>query len=112
MGTTGRKAETEMNGTETAENRAKHTPGPWRKGRMADGSIGIHSEPFDLDTPCSEIATLTDPHGFADGVAEANARLIAAAPDLLAACKRMLVEIEHGGSNMTAIRCMAEAEGN
>ena len=54
---------------------AKHTPGPWlRMGR----SIGVGA---------GEIATVWE---LPDGRAIANARLIAAAPGLLEACRAMI----------------------
>lgn len=38
----------------------------------------------------------------------ADMRAIEALPELLAVCQRMLREIEFGGTNATAIRCMIE----
>lgn len=75
-------------------NRATHTPGPWKY----DGS----SDPLPHDYACSteriaaggvtiaEVATCED--DSCPGVSEgwANARLIAAAPELLAACRELL----------------------
>lgn len=75
-------------------NRATHTPGPWKY----DGS----SDPLPHDKCCSaeriaaggvtiaEVATCED--DTCPGVSEgwANARLIAAAPELLAACRELL----------------------
>ena len=58
-----------------------HTPGPWSLGRlsgervvMADGESGL-----------IRVADCRDPDEHAEGTERANARLIAAAPDLLAA---------------------------
>lgn len=70
-----------------AEGQGKHTPGPWMTGESMDRRI------FGLGSP---------EHVYAEGGArmvadccrgdresgEANARLIAAAPDLLAACEQ------------------------
>lgn len=58
---------------------AKHTPGPW----AADG--------LDVKNGCGHMATTPERIG-PDGekIGEANARLIAAAPDLLAACQAAL----------------------
>ena len=71
---------------------AKHTPGPWNTG--GSGWIGIRKE-----DRC--IARLDDA-GFATLSAEdrANARLIAAAPDLLAALKNLVGA--YGGEPMSA----------
>jgi hypothetical protein len=74
---------------------ATHTPGPW----LLDG-----------DKICTrrgnEIARITrygawldvgTPYGLKNPIGDANARLIAAAPDLLAACEEMAAQL--GGGN-------------
>ena len=57
----------------------KHTPGPWREedGRYVYGA-----------SPCNHciVDTMAAPMIESDEEAQANARLIAAAPDLLEAC--------------------------
>jgi hypothetical protein len=67
---------------------SKHTPGPWRiapASDYADGSLNV-----DADTRGYVCLA-----GFRDDPeARANARLIAAAPDLLEACKRILADID------------------
>lgn len=60
-------------------NSAKHTPGPWKKDGFgiydsADACIGRAYDPM-------------RPKGFTKESIHANARLIAAAPELLEACK-------------------------
>lgn len=66
---------------------SEHTPGPWRPGHIdhweRGEKIAIRAEHID-DQPY--IAFLPD----LDGNVEANARLIAAAPDLLEACHAAL----------------------
>lgn len=66
------------------EQTTQHTPGPWRYDPV-DGHIYATSEASPLPAP----ARVCDPH--ADDIdideREANARLIAAAPDLLAALR-------------------------
>lgn len=60
---------------------AKHTPGPWR-------AIPDRSHPCDVRITSSvrpHVAKVYAPSTSADEVTPANARLIAAAPDLLAA---------------------------
>jgi len=65
---------------------AQHTPGPWAQGGAMSGETRIYA----ADGGEVAVATRSDPkHRYA---AEANARLIAAAPDLLAACEAMLAE--------------------
>lgn len=59
---------------------SKHTSGPWNHGRNAnaDGWL-IASYPVDPADPCREVSPCVH--------REEDARLVAAAPDLLAACK-------------------------
>lgn len=64
-----------------------HTPGPWE--------IFPSSTGFIISKP-NEIAIAGIPNLFEDHPAEANARLIAAAPDLIAALERMVRQ--HGSS--------------
>ena len=81
----------------------KHTPGPWYAG-LYDTSpnflrVGKHMA-VGREGDDMLIAVCGTP-GFA--TSEADARLIAAAPDLLAACKAMLelTETDHGDSEET-----------
>ena len=70
---------------------SKHTPGPWTAcngGRCQCKIVSCKDHPiakaFSLEWGDPGL-----PYGYIDeGVAVANARLIAAAPDLLAACER------------------------
>lgn len=63
------------------DKRTTHTPGPWTDGR--DVPVRGHSE---IGLGLCYIAA-TDPGSLSDLEARANARLIAAAPDLLEALK-------------------------
>lgn len=74
---------------------AKHTPGPWRTEDDAQGPTMVFGAEHG-----KAICSLTDAHIPANGfigddegvgrpVRTANAHLIAAAPDLLAACERI-----------------------
>ncbi len=64
---------------------AEHTPGPWSAQMDAGDWIGVEAVTGDGDLVRREICTcLTDDDDRED---RANARLIAAAPDLLAACE-------------------------
>jgi len=61
---------------------AKHTPGPW----TAEPSSLVKFSPFDVIAKCQ-------PNGYicrTSGNCEANASLIAAAPDLLAALRNLV----------------------
>lgn len=60
---------------------AKHTPGPWQWTQHFDPTISIYKDGF------GQIARLYD---SSVGTGKANARLIAAAPDLLEALKTLV----------------------
>lgn len=62
----------------------EHTPGPWLDGGK---SAGWHIEASNSEV--SEIAWLRSYMGIPDDEIKANARLIIAAPDLLAALKEL-----------------------
>jgi hypothetical protein len=65
----------------------KHTPGPWNIFPHTNGRLGctISFDGHGTDFTSTDICTVMpeDDHGCAIRVADANARLIAAAPDLL-----------------------------
>ena len=110
---------------DTKERIVAHTPGPWTVyvGETNDGSVGAYgsiegctdgadSELF-LATVWADVRALQEQ-------AEGNANLIAAAPDLLAVCRRFLemyddVRKSVGPSVLAAIehaeRAIAKAEG-
>ena len=74
----------------------KHTPGPWtcddRDKLNPDRAFGIVAEWKDGDEIGTQVVAevcIAEP-----GVAEADARLIAAAPDLLACLKKLLANAE------------------
>lgn len=95
------------------QNGSKHTPGPW------------HAEPYVTTMKESVYAVFcerADPDGVFIGTAgsqpesKANAQLIAAAPDLLNACKLVLRGIGDGSVDVfdveTALQtAIAKAEG-
>jgi len=59
----------------------KHTPGPW----ICEGSTVFSLN----DDGLNRMWLHVERHGRPEGESEANARLIAAAPELLEACKAM-----------------------
>lgn len=63
---------------------ASHTPGPW----FINGPWHVQATPLlsDRNLPCV-VAQVVEGHGVMSDERLPNARLIAAAPDLLAACK-------------------------
>lgn len=85
---------------------SKHTPGPWRT-HLCDGTLVIDSDGV-------PVATTTGDYESEDeyAVMEANARLIAVAPDMLAALKAV-VEFSgaHGGPYAAARAAIKKATG-
>lgn len=83
----------------------KHTPGPWWDYETLDGGVRI-------DAPSGLICRLRP-----DEDAKANARLIAAAPELLQMCTELLHEVEgnekwrqeHLGRNYSETQLIVEA---
>lgn len=68
------------------QTQAQHTPGPWKQ--MEHAPLAIMGGPS-CHVSVADAVALTD-----EGQAAANARLIAAAPDLLAACDLTIGTIE------------------
>ena len=81
---------------------AKHTPGPWRiaKGKLLSGNL--------------HLAYIDEAPGLGHA-AEANATLLAAAPELLAALKRLMAEVvwsvPHEDTLDQARKAITKAEG-
>ncbi len=81
----------------------KHTPGPWHCTPEADlPRIGVYAGKDDEDDEAI-ICDVTDEDLKVDGENEANARLIAAAPDLLEA-----LEIVQNGINGSLVHGIPE----
>lgn len=99
---------------------AKPTPGPWRVGRDDPTRVYSDRRGAQLVAQCSAGSPIDE----ALSEAQANARLIAAAPDLLAACRTAYARlnrfgehesIAHGGEGtLRGIlwAAIAEAEGD
>ncbi len=72
----------------------QHTPGPWAVSHGYDGSMSVDTVNhvrLNLTTACKVVVADICKHEMAEHFsAEANARLIAAAPDLLEALKMVL----------------------
>jgi hypothetical protein len=89
-----------------------HTPGPWRIWKRSDGDF-ITNERGD-EGVCRLMQRPRKPHEELPNLVEANARLIAAAPELLAAlilCRSALNEeiIAAGDLDHPTIRAHAKA---
>jgi hypothetical protein len=86
----------------------KPSIGPWRVGETHNGEIAIKGGNGSNFT----IASVDAMYGTV-AQAEANARLIAAAPDLLEACKEALDLLGRDGySVQQLLMAIAKAEGN
>jgi hypothetical protein len=88
---------------DTKEKHATHTPGPWQIDDCTPGeSTGLR---FEVGTKDGVIARTTD--GWKE--ARANARLIAAAPELLEQCREFekCLTFYHGTNENTAISTLA-----
>jgi len=66
-------------------NEVRHTPGPWKAVLVEGHRLGGRNGAARYD-----VLAMNPPDFVADRLTEANARLIAAAPDLLAACRAVL----------------------
>lgn len=98
-----------------------HTPGPWetRRSRTPDNTGGYDYAIVDKDKQIiAEAFEHTDKEScdFVKAPVEANARLIAAAPDLLSACKEALSafyqnDIEDAKSALKMAIAKAEGSG-
>ena len=76
---------------------ATHTPGPWTMAKRQNGIAIEHREEKPYGWAQSEVA-LVYPLAMPDRkTGDANARLIAAAPDMLAALEEMAAQL--GGGN-------------
>lgn len=85
----------------------KHTPGPWR---LDDN---VHCDVTDSKYHCIDAGNGYHPYGFhiAEFLREADARLIAAAPDLLEALIEMTSPTVSAESVRKAERAIAKATG-
>lgn len=92
-----------------------HTPGPWSYSKSTDGwsyTINIHqAENAEYTPDWSDVAFCTC-KGERQGIQEANARLIAAAPDLLAALELIMESYDLNLDEINAARAaIAKARG-
>ena len=93
---------------------AKHTPGPWQIGLTVRNSVAIDAilpSPHDDGERCAVAHIVAIPHRQSPETGEANACLIAAAPDLLAALEQALALIEGEGLDELHGDCAEVARG-
>lgn len=108
-------------------NTTKHTPGPWIYGQAVNGKefvVGPSTHDSEGGHEIAYVAHVTRPDPIctpeSHATVEANARLIAAAPELLAACQALLAEANdpdhpHQGCHCPACQAraaIAKATGN
>ena len=89
-------------------NGTKHTPGPWivDRGTTSQGDLFIHV----ADESVRGWTCVASVHGEIPEGAVGNARLIAAAPDLLAACEAIAALSDgQGQQNMLEVAGQARA---
>ncbi len=89
----------------------EHTPGPWKVGRSSANRHRWHIVGANLESVCETSSWLKDDP---EGESEANARLIAAAPQLLAAltlCRGQWIHSVNNGACLAAIARATEGDG-
>ena len=88
----------------------KHTPGPWRVGKNYASVVADHPVP---EIRGSDDTEAYGGHLICESAAECNQALIAAAPELLAACKAALGAFEQNNAIDWGDleRAIAKAEG-
>ena len=82
-----------------------HTGGPWRVGKH-DETLGIYDMAENY-----RLATIEEWRGEHEGESEANARLIAAAPDMLDALRRLTHPMASDEDLENALAVIAKVEG-
>jgi hypothetical protein len=89
-------------------NQSKHTPGPWN----VDGDATVYGPRFSIANDKEQIGIfeVADCKGYKQE-REANARLIAAAPDLLLALERLVHPMADDEDVSFARDCIANARG-
>ena len=92
-----------------------HTPGPWRtagygyiESVAADLPSESYGRPIAIPVP---VAKVVDHRQVSEGTKIANARLIAAAPDLLAVCKAIAADASAYQWHATINALIAKVEG-
>lgn len=80
--------------------KSTHTPGPWQVNRKYKMSVETCADGQGINL----IAECSDPDGFrTSGEDQANARLIAAAPELLAALEVITACVDRNGGSVRTI---------
>lgn len=92
---------------------SKHTPGPWKITSLARNGVINHRVHFpgtaEFTGTCVATVEPEDDNGAAARVADANAKLIAAAPDLLEALQTLLAQYRKGRTSNDLFIAHSEA---
>ena len=88
--------------------KATHTPGPWNQ--CAACSSDYRSIRYMGSPEGENIADVREPAGMSQSEALANARLIVAAPELLALARQYLSDLRHPPTGDSLARRLARAE--
>jgi hypothetical protein len=96
-------------------NTAQPTPGDWTVEPIGDDELCILAGAGEeFGEPVSHLATMTDPREFGEGVQAANAAILAASKDTLAACRLFVAwersSLEHGVPRDAALLVRAMVE--
>ncbi len=86
-----------------------HTPGPWRVEDAGPNSGNVIR--FEIQSDAGDICDIEDPAIDGNPNAEANAQLIAAAPELLEACKAAELARQSIERNMSVIKRLLHQKG-
>lgn len=92
--------------------KARHTPGPWRHREYRNKNGGIWIDCYAVKRGKLLGGTLAEAYadGCGDGDQEANARLIAAAPEMLAQLRGWLAIFTAGGAHVSPLVATAMKE--
>ena len=88
-----------------------HTPGPWHYRRGDEWSHSVVTHHGTLPDGSQNCWTVADINKMREPEHEANARLIAAAPELLEALKRLLTDEDYPQAERVARAAIAKATG-
>lgn len=86
----------------------EHTPGHWAQGPTVLEGVAVSADGYWIGIAYRR--TLA-PRPIGQGEAEANARLMATAPDLLDACRQALAALPQGEARAAVEAAIARAEG-
>ena len=90
---------------------SKHTPGPWHLGEVRHANITPHGNDGIIRNDEHDPVAIVNFAGYSKRTAFANAHLIAAAPELLAACREFVGKVRSKSSDAHMKAAIRKAEG-